>query len=121
MTAIESQGRILHEISQSAGGRITRDNSEVIEKPVDEDENPETMSRKDVLWTPITGSDNILEWSVFAANKPIQTLPTSAYRVKLNPYENGEYIMSQGMHGVDEGLISVQHAFKKLLVRRQTV
>lgn len=47
------------------------------------------MSRKDVSWTPITGSDKILAWAVFPLEKPVTTLPMSAYKSKPNPFSHG--------------------------------
>ncbi|KIX04789.1 uncharacterized protein Z518_05660 [Rhinocladiella mackenziei CBS 650.93] len=44
------------------------------------------MSRKDIPWNPITGSDMILRWSVFPREKPVSTFPVSAYAEKPNPF-----------------------------------
>lgn len=55
-----------------------------------EDDDPETMSRKDVRWTPITGSDKILQWAVFPREKPVQTLPESAFVAKPNHWALGK-------------------------------
>ena len=58
--------------------------------PMVEDDDLELLSRRDVHWTPITGSDMILRWSVFPPDKPASTFPASAYTQKPNPYSLGE-------------------------------
>ena len=55
-----------------------------------EDDDLETLSRRDVTWTPITGSDMILSWAVFPRDKPASTFPASAYSQKPNPYAFGK-------------------------------
>jgi hypothetical protein len=57
--------------------------------PVDDPGALESKSRKDVLWTPITSSDKILDWVVFPQSRPFETLPASAYAVKPNKYIHG--------------------------------
>ena len=47
------------------------------------------MSRKDISWTRITGSDMILSWSVFPAKKPVDTFPAAAYVEKPHPLTLG--------------------------------
>jgi hypothetical protein len=58
--------------------------------PTVEDDDLELLSRRDVPWTPITGSDMILAWSVFPQDKPASTFPASAYTQKPNPYALGK-------------------------------
>lgn len=52
-------------------------------------DNLETLSRKDTPWTPITGSDMILKWSVFPQEKPVGTFPSSEYAEKAKPSNLG--------------------------------
>lgn len=59
-----------------------------------EDDDLETLSRRDVTWTPITGSDMILSWAVFPRDKPASTFPASAYSQKPNPYAFGKSKLS---------------------------
>ena len=101
MSAIENQGRLLSDIAQS-----TRENYRQVQlqqqqqqqrqqqtpqshSPALDHDDPDTMSRKDVPWTPITGSDKILDWTVFPPDKPVRTLPASVYTAKPNPYALG--------------------------------
>lgn len=63
-----------------------------------EDDDLETLSRRDVTWTPITGSDMILSWSVFPRDKPASTFPASAYAQKPNPYAFGEFLIAPSRH-----------------------
>lgn len=81
LSVMNQQGRVLQELTQNL--RATPHGL------IPHDDDPESMSRKDVLWTPITGSDKILEWVVFPANQPVSTLPRSAYVAKPNPYALG--------------------------------
>lgn len=90
LSAIESQGRLLSDMAQT-----TREACQQQQSPrpshssaLDHDD-PDSMSRKDVPWTPITGSDKILDWAVFPPDKPVRTLPASVYTVKPNPYAFG--------------------------------
>ena len=103
LSAIESQGRLLSDIAQTTREGVFHHHQQQQQQQqqhsprpshssVLEQDDPETMSRKDVPWTPITGSDKILDWAVFPADKPVRTLPASVYRVKPNPYAFGMYI-----------------------------
>jgi hemolysin activation/secretion protein len=106
LSAIENQGRLLSDIAQS-----TRENYQQVQlhqqqlqqqqqqqhqqqtpqshSPALDHDDPDTMSRKDVPWTPITGADKILDWAVFPPDKPVRTLPASVYAAKPNPYALG--------------------------------
>lgn len=94
LSAIEDQGLLLSDLAR----RTSRDVSQqqhssplpTHHSPAIEDDDPETLSRKDVAWTPITGPDKILDWSVFPPEKPTRTLPDSAFIAKPNPYALGE-------------------------------
>lgn len=61
----------------------------------------EMMSRKDVPWTPITGSEKLLDWRVFPQDRPVTMLPGSAHAAKPNPYVNG---MSRASVYIIEGV-----------------
>ncbi|PNP47807.1 hypothetical protein THARTR1_10492 [Trichoderma harzianum] len=85
LTAVEEQGRLLSSLSE--GGRNgLQPRPEQLSRLLDMDgDNLETMSRKDTPWTPITGSDMILGWSVFPQERPVSTFPSSEYAEKPKP------------------------------------
>ncbi|KAL7941116.1 hypothetical protein V8C42DRAFT_335802 [Trichoderma barbatum] len=85
LTAVEEQGRLLSSLSE--GGRNgLQQRPDQLSRLLDmEGDNLETMSRKDTPWTPITGSDMILSWSVFPQERPVSTFPSSEYAEKPKP------------------------------------
>lgn len=88
MSAIDDQGRLLRELAQGTKdgfNQTPRASTSVSHESHDE---MEMMSRKDVLWTPITGADKLLSWSVFPQERPVSTLPASVHTPKPNPYAN---------------------------------
>lgn len=91
--AIENQGHLLSEVMQmsreTAHHQSPYSTSHHSQVQALEDDDPETVSRKDVRWTPITGSDKILQWAVFPREKPVQTLPESAFIAKPNHWALG--------------------------------
>lgn len=91
LDAIENQGLVLSDIAHATREGYQQQSPHVSHSPALEQDDPETMSRKDVPWTPITGSDKILNWTVFPRNKPVCTLPASVYTVKPNPYAFGMF------------------------------
>ena len=88
LAAIDSQGRVLSDIAQSSKDGLTRQQQSPHPSQSQfsavEDDDFETMSRKDIAWTPITGSDMILNWGVFPTKKPVSTFPEAAYMEKPN-------------------------------------
>lgn len=98
LTAIENQGRVLENIAQSTRYSGVQEHTPRAARPSsdeddgDDDDDLETLSRKDVSWTPITGSDKVLDWGVFPPEKPVSTLPVSAYRSKPNPFSHGKLL-----------------------------
>ncbi|KAL7783603.1 hypothetical protein V8C37DRAFT_397002 [Trichoderma ceciliae] len=82
LTAVEEQGRLLSKLTES-GKNGFQQRPDQIPRLLDMDgDNLETVSRKDTPWTPITGSDMILSWSVFPQEKPVSTFPSSEYAEK---------------------------------------
>lgn len=80
LAAIDSQGRVLSDLAQnSKDGLRQQPSPHPSQFSVIEEDDLEAMSRKDIPWTPITGSDMILSWSVFPAEKPVDTFPAAAY------------------------------------------
>lgn len=89
MTAVEEQGRLLSDLAQrSKNGLQQRSTRPSHTSLVDEDD-MEAISRKDTAWTPITGSDMILRWSVFPRDKLVSTFPAAAYAKKMKPSLSG--------------------------------
>ena len=88
MSAIDDQGRLLRELAEGTkdGSNQTPRASTSVSHETHDD--LEMMSRKDVPWTPITGADKLLSWSVFPQERPVTTLPASVHTPKLNPYAN---------------------------------
>ncbi|RFU76503.1 tpa, zn2cys6 transcription factor [Trichoderma arundinaceum] len=90
LTAVEEQGRLLSSLAE-AGKNGLQQRPDQFPRPSDMDgDNLETMSRKDTPWTPITGSDMILSWSVFPQEKPVSTFPSSEYAEKPKPSNLGK-------------------------------
>lgn len=88
LTAVEEQGRLLSSLSEN--GFQPRPDQHQMSRLLDvEGDNLETMSRKDTPWTPITGSDMILGWSVFPQERPVSTFPSSEYAEKPKPSDLG--------------------------------
>lgn len=92
LTAVEEQGRLLSSLAE--GGRNALqprpdDHMQLLRQLDMDGDNLETLSRKDTPWTPITGSDMILNWSVFPQEKPIGTFPSSEYTEKAKPSHLG--------------------------------
>ncbi|KAL7894290.1 hypothetical protein HDV63DRAFT_396774 [Trichoderma sp. SZMC 28014] len=88
LTAVEEQGRLLSSLAE--GGRNALqprpdDHMQLLRQLDMDGDNLETLSRKDTPWTPITGSDMILNWSVFPQEKPVGTFPSSEYTEKAKP------------------------------------
>ncbi|KKP04309.1 hypothetical protein THAR02_03586 [Trichoderma harzianum] len=84
LNAVEEQGRLLSSLSEN--GFQPRPDQHQMSRLLDMDgDNLETMSRKDTPWTPITGSDMILGWSVFPQERPVSTFPSSEYAEKPKP------------------------------------
>lgn len=80
LAAIDNQGRVLSDLAQSSKDGLRQQPSpHPSQFSVIEEDDLETMSRKDIPWTPITGSDMILRWSVFPTEKPVDTFPAAAY------------------------------------------
>ncbi|UKZ74653.1 hypothetical protein TrVFT333_002323 [Trichoderma virens FT-333] len=89
LTAVEEQGRLLSSLSE-AGRNGLQPRPDQLARLLDMDgDNLETMSRKDTPWTPITGSDMILGWSVFPQERPVSTFPSSEYAEKPKPSDLG--------------------------------
>ncbi|KAG9250354.1 uncharacterized protein F5Z01DRAFT_629750 [Emericellopsis atlantica] len=95
LSALENQSQLLSEVAQSTAHNIhlqqhhqhhhqQQSPQSSHHPPALDDDDPENMSRKDVPWTPITGSDKILNWIVFPRERPAQTLPPSAFVAKPN-------------------------------------
>lgn len=103
MTAIENQGRLLQEFTQTPRNSISPREPPQVQSLVIEDGDLEMMSRKDVSWTPITGSDKILEWAVFPPEKPVPTLPMSAYEPKPNPFSHRKSLPLTDTKGLSTG------------------
>lgn len=92
LAAIDNQGRVLSDLAQtSKDGLRQQPSPHPSQFSVIEDDDLETMSRKDISWTPITGSDMILSWSVFPTKKPVDTFPAAAYVEKPHPLAPGMY------------------------------
>lgn len=91
LTAVEEQGRLLSSLTD--GGRNglppSTDHMQLLRQLDMDGDNLETLSRKDTPWTPITGSDMILNWSVFPQEKPVGTFPSSEYTEKAKPSHLG--------------------------------
>ncbi|KAL7816114.1 hypothetical protein V8C44DRAFT_324015 [Trichoderma aethiopicum] len=84
--AVEEQGRLLAALSEGARDGLQQQRPDQLARLLDMDgENLETMSRKDTPWTPITGSDMILSWSVFPQERPVSTFPSTEYAEKPKP------------------------------------
>ncbi|KEF60106.1 uncharacterized protein A1O9_04956 [Exophiala aquamarina CBS 119918] len=80
LAAIDNQGRVLSDLAQSTKDGLRQQPSpHPSQFSATEDDDLETMSRKDISWTSITGSDMILSWAVFPAEKPVDTFPAAAY------------------------------------------
>jgi hypothetical protein len=75
LTAVEAQGRLLSSLTE--GGRNGLPRSDQL------------LRLMDTPWTPITGSDMILNWSVFPQEKPVGTFPSSEYTEKTKPSDLG--------------------------------
>ncbi|CAI6094214.1 unnamed protein product [Clonostachys chloroleuca] len=92
LKAIEDQGQLIANLSAQGGlsnNSTNRHPSGPHDIQFDETgDEIEAHSRKDVLSTPITASDDILKWNVFPADKPIRTFPASVFSAKMSPYSN---------------------------------
>lgn len=89
ITAIESQGHVLQEVSQGVKTSLQQRSVHPTGYLESQDDDPEAVSRKDVSWTPIASSDKILDWEVFPREKPAVPFPASAYEPKPNPFGSG--------------------------------
>lgn len=91
LTAVEEQGRLLSHLTEG-GKNGLQQRPDQLSRLLDMDgDNLETMSRKDTPWTPITGSDMILSWSVFPQDRPVSTFPSSEYAEKPKPTNLGTW------------------------------
>ena len=82
MTAIENQSQVLQGIAEATNGSSPHRPavaSVALDNQHDTKNDLESISRKDVSWTPITASDKILEWVVFPEDKLASTPPISVY------------------------------------------
>lgn len=82
LTAVEKQERLLSDLVENNGSAVQNRSELNSSIPGVEGEDLETLSRRDTPWTPITGSDMILSWSVFPRERPVTTFPSSAYSEK---------------------------------------
>jgi hypothetical protein len=107
LKAIEDQGQLIANLSVQGGLSNNSTNGhppEPHDLHVDETgDEIEAHSRKDVLSTPITASDDILKWNVFPADEPIRTLPASVFSAKMNPYSNGLLLFPFYTENMDSG------------------
>ncbi|OTA01522.1 Zn2Cys6 transcriptional regulator [Trichoderma parareesei] len=84
--AVEEQGRLLAALAEGGRNGLHQQRPDQLARLLDMDgENLETMSRKDTPWTPITGSDMILSWSVFPQERPVSTFPATEFAEKPKP------------------------------------
>ncbi|EGR49689.1 uncharacterized protein TRIREDRAFT_121121 [Trichoderma reesei QM6a] len=84
--AVEEQGRLLAALAEGGRNGLHQQRPDQLARLLDMDgENLETMSRKDTPWTPITGSDMILGWSVFPQERPVSTFPATEFAEKPKP------------------------------------
>src|SRR6478609_4845920 len=87
LTAIEVQNRQLSTLmDMTKNAQQSQQLIRPLQFPYLYDERLETLSRKDVPYTPITAGDVILDWSVFPEKKPHKTFPPSAYMAKPIPF-----------------------------------
>jgi hypothetical protein len=93
--AVEEQGRLLAALAEGGRNGLHQQRPDQLARLLDMDgENLETMSRKDTPWTPITGSDMILGWSVFPQERPVSTFPATEFAEKPKPSDLGMFQMS---------------------------
>lgn len=89
LTAVEEQGRLLSDIAEGTKNGLQQRPDQLLRLSDMDGDNLETISRKDTPWTPITGSDMILSWSVFPREKLVSTFPSSEYAEKPKPSDLG--------------------------------
>lgn len=89
LTAVEEQGRLLSSLTEGGRNGLPQRSDQLLRLLDMDGDNLETLSRKDTPWTPITGSDMILNWSVFPQEKPVGTFPSSEYTEKAKPSHLG--------------------------------
>lgn len=89
LTAVENQSQLLSEIAQASKNGLPQPFTSSSRLSGADGNDLETLSRKDTPWTPITGSDMILNWLVFPREKPVSTFPASEYGEKEKFYDLG--------------------------------
>lgn len=92
LEAIEKQGHLLQSLVQDRRTAVLNHTDDApLHQADDSSDDAEVMSRKDTRWTPITGSEMILRWSVFPKEKPFSTFPASEYAEKQKPLNLGNF------------------------------
>ncbi|KAK8130498.1 glycosyl hydrolase [Apiospora kogelbergensis] len=90
LTAIENQSQVLQGIAQSTSNSSPHQSAVTRVALENQHDDLESISRKDVSWTPITGSDKILEWVVFLEDQLASSISNSVYETRTYELSSGK-------------------------------